>query len=91
MTARPAPRHNPRPISRNNRKSARRRAAVEKLELRTLFDAAIVVNTALDETIANSTTSLREAIAITVNNPGDDAINFDPTIFPSGSQTTIRS
>src|SRR5206468_272681 len=45
-------------------------ASLESLETRRLL-ASIVVNTTLDETIANSTISLREAVAQAQANAGD--------------------
>src|SRR5437867_3502240 len=62
-------------------------AQVESLETRRLL--AIVVNTTLDETVANSTTSLREAIAQAQSNAGDDTITFSSSVFSSGSLHTI--
>ena len=67
--------------------SRKARPALELLEVRRLM--AIVVNTTLDETVANATTSLREAVAQADANPGDDTITFDPTVFDSGSLHTI--
>ena len=69
--------------------SVRSAAFIESLEFRRLLNAAIVVNTTDDETIVNSTTSLREAITIAETNAGDDTITFDPTVFTSGSLHTI--
>src|SRR5687768_15402271 len=60
---------------------------IEWLETRRLF--AIVVNTTLDESVANATTSLREAIAQAAANAGDDVITFDPTVFDAGGSHTI--
>src|SRR6266496_430179 len=72
-------------------------AAVEVLETRRLLSGnpplvpnpPIVVNTTDDESVVNATTSLREAIALAVATPGDDAITFDPTVFAGGSLHTI--
>ena len=65
------------------------RAALETLEQRRMLAADIVVNTDLDETAANSTTSLREAVALAVAAPGDDNIVFDEAFFTAGTQFTI--
>src|SRR5437016_1267861 len=54
-------------------------ARIESLETRRLL-ASIVVNTTLDETIANSTTSLREAVAQAQANAGDDTITFSSSV-----------
>src|SRR5436309_1769739 len=69
--------------------SAVRRAAIESLEGRRMLNADIVVNTDQDESAANATTSLREAIALAVGMPGDDNITFDSTVFPAGNTRTI--
>jgi hypothetical protein len=61
---------------------------VESLEERRLL-ANILVNTALDESLANSTTSLREAITQAQANGGDDNINFSIAAFPENQTTTI--
>src|SRR4051812_20471877 len=62
---------------------------VEWLEPRRLL-ANIVVNTAVDETIAdNATTSLREAIEQASLLGADDDITFDPEVFDSNSLNTI--
>src|SRR5688500_20355957 len=86
-------------LSRRNRMSLRgrgrgrnrvlRRAiagAIEALEPRRLL-ANIVVDTAVDESIAdNPTTSLREAIAQASLLGSDDEITFDPGVFdPAGA------
>jgi len=60
---------------------------VEPLETRRLL--AIVVNTTLDESVANATTSLREALALAASTPADDVITFDPTVFDTTSFHTI--
>src|SRR5215207_6828909 len=63
---------------------------VEALEPRRLL-ANIVVDTAVDESIAdNPTTSLREAIAQAALLGSDDVITFDPNVFDAaGSPHTI--
>ena len=58
------------------------RTSLEKLEIRRLL--AFVVNTTLDETDVNDTTSLREAIQLASANSGDDHITFVPTVFTGG-------
>src|SRR4051812_29164358 len=65
-----------------------RRAVIEQLETRRLL--AIVVNTTADEIAANSTTSLREALAQAAANAGDDIITFDPAVFTFGSAHRIQ-
>ena len=66
-----------------------RAAVLEILEVRRLLAVPIIVNTTLDENDANATTSLREAIFAAEATTGDDLIQFDPTVFPNGSLTTI--
>jgi CSLREA domain-containing protein len=69
------------PVARSSRQ-VHHAALCELLELRRLLNGtSIVVNTTADETVANSTTSLREAIALAIATPGDDTITFDPTVF----------
>lgn len=61
---------------------------LEHLESRRLL-ANILVNTAVDESVANATVSLREAIAQADAGAGDDTISFSAAAFPAGSLTTI--
>src|SRR5688572_22056198 len=68
------------------RHSSRRAAAIESLETRRLL--AFIVDTTLDESAVNSTTSLREAIQFASASLGDDTIIFEPTVF-DGSPKTI--
>jgi hypothetical protein len=68
---------------------SRARTSFESLEVRRLL--AFVVNTTLDETDVNDTTSLREAIALATANVGDDHITFDNSVFaaPGFYQLTL--
>src|SRR5687768_5179033 len=64
-------------------------AFMEVLEPRRLL-ASIVVDTAVDESIAdNPTTSLREAFAQASLLGSDDEITFDPEVFEPSTSHTI--
>src|SRR3954470_3565258 len=79
-----------RPVSLRRRILRRAIGAMEDLEPRRLL-ANIVVDTAVDESIAgNATTSLREAIAQASLLGADDVITFDPEVFnPATGPHTI--
>ena len=53
------------------------------------MNAPIVVNTLSDEATSNTTTSLREALTQAKAVSGLDHIMFDPTVFTSGSTSTL--
>src|SRR6478609_6956607 len=66
----------------NRHKHFRSRLAhLEAMEVRRLLSSVIVVDTLADETVANSTTSLREAI--------QTAVSGDTVQFKSGLAGTI--
>ena len=70
------------------RRGNTRRHAVELLEQRVLF-STINVNTLADETIANSTTSLREAIAKDVSERNKVEVHPDEIIVTTGAKHAI--
>ena len=74
---------------RSQRRWRRGLSSYAKLEPRQLL-AAITVSTLADETIANDTTSLREALVIARETDGADTITFASSLFSDGARRGLQ-